>query len=77
MPTLTSPRFLHEMHTGLHDLSQPLTMLQFRLEVGKMLGGREDLQEAVDGSLEDTGRIMDALARIRASLAREEEAADK
>jgi hypothetical protein len=59
---------LEAMHRDLHDLCQPLTALQCRLEMGRLLGGKEDLQQAVDGSLAETRRIFAAVAKMRAYL---------
>lgn len=59
---------LGELERELHDLSQPVTSLQCRLELGKMIGGEEALLEAADGALEDASRIFAAVARIRARL---------
>jgi hypothetical protein len=59
---------LEAMHRDLHDLCQPLTALQCRLEMGRLLGGKEDLQQAVYGSLAETRRIFAAVAKMRAYL---------
>jgi hypothetical protein len=63
------------LHSDLHDLCQPLTALQCRLEIGKMLGEDAAMREAVDGALEETQRMFSALAKIRASLLQAETAA--
>jgi C4-dicarboxylate-specific signal transduction histidine kinase len=73
MTLQTRNTVLEQMHAELHDLCQPLTALQCRLEIGKMLGHDGALQEAVDGGLEETRRMFEVIARIRQRLLREEE----
>ncbi len=55
----------------LHDLCQPLTALQCRLELGKMIGDREALLEAVDGAMQETERMFAAIAQMRERMAGE------
>ncbi|MBW4037391.1 MAG: hypothetical protein HIU91_00695 [Acidobacteria bacterium] len=62
------------LHADLHDLCQPLTALQCRLEIGRMLGQDMALREAVDGALEETQRMFVAVTRMRESLQRVEAA---
>lgn len=64
---------LEQRHAELHDLCQPLTALQCRLEMGHMLGHPGGLKEAVDGSLEETRRMFEVIARIRQRLLADEE----
>ncbi len=61
-------RLLEAMHRDLHDLCQPLTALQCRLEVAQLVGDRASLREAVDGGLEETQRIFAVVARMRSCL---------
>ena len=49
MPMSREPIDLEQSYLELHDLCQPLTALQCRLEMGSMLGHPEDLEEAVKG----------------------------
>lgn len=65
---------LQRLHADLHDLCQPLTALQCRLEIGKMMGQEKALREAVEGALVETQRMFAAIARVRESLRRTEEA---
>jgi hypothetical protein len=64
---------LEELHQALHELCQPLTALQCRLELGLAVGGPE-LRAAVDDSLEETRRIFTAVARLRSWLCAHEDA---
>jgi ribosomal 50S subunit-associated protein YjgA (DUF615 family) len=59
---------LEQRHAELHDLCQPLTALQCRLELGRMLGSKSALDEAIDGGLEETRRMFEMIARIRQRL---------
>jgi hypothetical protein len=61
-----------QMHSDLHDLCQPLTALQFKLEITRIVGGPEALQQAIDGSLEETRRLFDAIDTMRHHLLRYE-----
>lgn len=68
---------LEQRHAELHDLCQPLTALQCRLEMGRILGQPGSLEEAVDGSLEETRRMFEVIARIRQRLLAEEESSNQ
>lgn len=62
---------LEELEKELHDLCQPLTALQCRLELGLMCGDETSLMEAVEGGLVDTERIFQSVGTMRARLLRE------
>ncbi len=64
---------LEQRHAELHDLCQPLTALQCRLEMGRMLSHPSSLEEAVDESLEEIRRMFEVIARIRQRLLADEE----
>ncbi len=67
--TLARPNdALEQMHADLHALCQPLTALQCRLEIGRMLGHDSALQEAVDGGLVETRRMFEVIDRMRQHL---------
>ncbi len=68
---------LEQRHAELHDLCQPLTALQCRLEMGRMLGQPGSLEEAVDGSLEETRRMFEVIVRIRQRLLADEESGNQ
>jgi hypothetical protein len=59
------------MERELHDLCQPLTALQCRLELGQMIGDQEALLEAVEGAMLETERMFAAIAHMREKLAKE------
>jgi hypothetical protein len=65
---------LGELDRELHDLCQPLTTLQCRLEMAQMMGDQGHLKEAVDVGVTEAQRIVVAVARMRAILEREDEA---
>lgn len=60
---------LRAMEEELHDLCQPLTALQFRLEVGRLEGGAEALYAAVEDALKETLRMVDTVQRMRERIA--------
>lgn len=59
------------LRQDLHDLSQPLTRLQWRLELGRH-GGESDLRETLEGALADTRELMQWVRRIRSTMEHEE-----
>jgi len=59
---------LRLVESELHDLCQPVTALQCRLELGRMEGSGEAALAALDGALEDVTRLFAAIATMRAQL---------
>ncbi|MDQ2840438.1 MAG: hypothetical protein M3Y72_05250 [Acidobacteriota bacterium] len=59
---------LEQSNMELHDLCQPLTALQCRLEMAGILGQPEAFQEAVRGGLEETRRMFAIVAQMRQRL---------
>ena len=55
----------------LHELCQPLTRLQWRLEIGRRAGDEATLRETVEGSLDDAREMTEWVRRVRAQLAGE------
>ena len=51
-----------------HDLAQPLTSLQCRLEIGLLLGDEVSAREALQESLPELKRVLAAVSRMRNSL---------
>ena len=56
---------LIRLEKELHDMAQPLTSLQCRLELGKMLADEASLSEAVEGALLELGRVNESFSRLR------------
>lgn len=52
------------LRQDLHDLSQPLTRLQWRLELGRR-GGEVELRETIEGALADSLELIEWVHRIR------------
>jgi len=63
--------FLEELEKELHDLCQPLTALQCRLELGQMSADEQSLMETVEGALIETERLFQGVESMRARLLRE------
>ena len=63
--------FLQGLENELHDLCQPLTTLQCRLELGRMCGDEVSMMEAIDGGLMETMRLFDGIGKLRERLLRE------
>ncbi|HXS11415.1 MAG TPA: hypothetical protein VN734_01820 [Acidobacteriaceae bacterium] len=62
------PRALrHSLSQDLHDLSQPLTRLQWRLELGRR-GGEAELRETIEGALADSLELTEWVRRIRVRI---------
>jgi hypothetical protein len=56
---------LVEISDALHDLCQPLTILQCRLEMGRLMGTPESYREAVTLALADCYRLMNTVEAMR------------
>jgi len=54
-----------EMGTALHDLCQPLTTLQCRLEMGELTGTAEAYRNAVVLGLAECARLATAVRSMR------------
>lgn len=72
MTTLIRNGVLKEIEQDLHDLCQPLTSLQCRLELAQMIGNPVSLREAVDAGLEDTRRLFAGVSAMRERLLHED-----
>ena len=57
-----------DMSKALHDLCQPLTTLQCRLELASVVGTVEAYREAVALGLEECSRLMSAVGSMREIL---------
>ena len=74
MMTSTHPsKLTTTLRQDLHDLSQPLTRLQWRLELGRR--GREQLlREAIEGALADSLELVEWVRHMRSTIETEENA---
>ena len=61
------------LHAELHDLCQPLTALQCRLEMSRIPSSGDCLKEVIEDAMEETHRIFAVVERMRSRLALEEE----
>ena len=50
---------------ALHDLCQPLTALQCRLEIGQLMGTPAGFQEAVAEGLRECSRLLQGVNEMR------------
>ena len=56
---------MRRLSKALHDLCQPLTTLQCRLEMAGVVGTDAGYREAVELSLGECSRLMDAVDAMR------------
>lgn len=56
---------MRQLSKALHDLCQPLTTLQCRLEMAGVAGTAEAYRQAVELGLEECSRLMDAVESMR------------
>jgi signal transduction histidine kinase len=61
---------LRDLDGDLHDLCQPLTTLQGRLELAQLLGDAQSLKEAVASGVVEAQRICSAVERMRERMLR-------
>jgi hypothetical protein len=59
---------LRKIEQLLHDLAQPLTLLQCRLEMGRMSEDVAELKESIDEALTDAERLFAGVNRMRVEL---------
>lgn len=57
-----------QMNEALHELSQPLTVLQCRLAMGELSGEQSAMREAIAEALLECTKINMAIALMRESL---------
>lgn len=63
---------VREIAHDLHELCQPLTALQCRLELARIMGDAGLLLETVEDSLTETRRMFETVERMRERLMSEE-----
>ena len=56
---------IRRIAAALHDLCQPLTTLQCRLEMAGMIGTTEAYREAVEVGLTECARLAELVAAMR------------
>lgn len=56
---------LRQLNHALHDLCQPMTTLQCRLEMAGVVGTNQAYREAVDMGLAECSRLIDAVDAMR------------
>lgn len=69
--TAATQSFTAILRQDLHDLSQPLTRLQWRLELGRR-GGESELRESVECALADSRELMEWVRRLRIRIEEQE-----
>lgn len=67
MQRSSSDDILSSLRSALHDVAQPMTTLRCRLEIAKVVGDQDALQDAVNGGLVDLDR-MTAIFEVMRSL---------
>ncbi len=55
----------HKLEHEIHDLCQPITTLQCRLELAQISGDEPDIRSAIEGGLEDCLAIFACVASLR------------
>ena len=58
-------RQMSDMNTALHNLCQPLTTLQCRLEMAGLVGRPEAYREGVEEGLAECRRMMQVVGAMR------------
>jgi hypothetical protein len=56
---------LQQLNKALHDLCQPMTTLQCRLEMAGVLGTADAYREAVEQGLTECSRLIEAVDAMR------------
>jgi hypothetical protein len=56
------------LRRDLHDLCQPLTRLQWRLELGRYSDHPDELRETIESAVADSLELMECVRRIRATI---------
>ena len=67
---------LEKIGLALHELCQPLTTLQCRLEIAHLVGTAEAYREAVDLGLVECGRLVEGVHAMRELLQSSQETGD-
>lgn len=62
------PEELQRLNKALHDLCQPLTTLQCRLELAGIIGTEAAYREAVELGLDECLRLLNAVESMRSMV---------
>jgi len=62
-------RKIETIAAALHDVCQPLTALQCRLELSGIRETPSAMRQDIDGALHDCLRMIDAVSRMREAVA--------
>lgn len=62
------PGLAMQMDDALHNLCQPLTVLQCRLAMGELIGGPDAMREAIAEALVECTRINLAIGWMRETI---------
>jgi signal transduction histidine kinase len=62
---VTGGTVMDKMSLALHDLCQPLTTLQCRLEIAGLMGTDEAYRDAVNLGLVECARLINAVGSMR------------
>ncbi len=73
MNNLAAVGFISALHRELHDMVQPIAVLQCRLEIGQMPGAQTSATEIVDEALGDVQKLITSISRMREILESVEE----
>jgi hypothetical protein len=65
------PGFAARMDNALHELCQPLTVLQCRLAMGELIGDKAAMRDAITEALVECKRINLAIGLMRETLQHE------
>jgi hypothetical protein len=65
------------LEQDMHDLSQPLTRLQWRLELAKLTGDDAELRDTLAAALQDVGELMERVRAIRTKTDEQQELAGR
>ncbi|WP_353068798.1 hypothetical protein RBB75_17335 [Tunturibacter empetritectus] len=60
--------FVERLDVALHDLCQPLTVLQCRLAMGEMIGEPDAMLEAIREALKECVRLNQTVGTMRTML---------
>jgi len=63
-------RQMADINVALHDLCQPLTTLQCRLEIAGLVGSPEAYREGVEEGLAECRRMMQVVGTMREAVQR-------